>query len=632
MDLKFAFLWIFTVTILRSPCVSNAQISGMSNGSLISKVLHEITDKFLLREKTYFSITKLANQSNLIQDVLTSFLSGFKEKFSYFLYAEQKLVGIFEGSTFIFTDYLEYLPLVDKTFTPRRHLSQPIKYFVFARDLTFHRLKFSIVDAFNIRIPRIKATFYQYTYFITDEIDSIVLSTVEWFGPHGCDHPHVYIINVFNKTTMQWNKRLRNREKFLDYHGCELVFMVPTDQVDRTVTHLSGFAFANFKTWEIHGIAPLFFEIAAKYYNYTVGYQPVEMKTGWINRSDKEFLPMFVLNGTTKFPHVFFEILPIDAIGYVTATSKVVANLNVHLFLTPAPKYTPYEKFFLPFDLLTWIFLLITFSSTFLSIFVINNLSKSAQIIIYGHKIETPIWNVISIFFGISQTRLPNKNFSRFILLIFVYFCLIFRTCFQSKFFEFMTSEPRHPPPKTIEDVIDRGYNIYAMDVTSFTEENLGTSTVWPKIFRMSSNAYTTAYLLQSQNSSAKMALIVDELFTMFLSIKNDIKTLNWYKLDNIVVYTFHDAFVFMDNAFYFRMYNKIINDFIPTGIMNHLITNFYIRKFDYEKIIEDPKVLNLADLAFGFNIWLCACLVSVFGFIAEHVTFLIKNRLKTYA
>ena len=47
---------------------------------------------------------------------------------------------------------------------------------------------------------------------------------------------------------------------------------------------------------------------------------------------------------------------------------------------------------------------------------------------------------------------------------MFIYFCFIFRTCFQSKFFEFMTSEPRQPPPKTIDDVIDRGYNVYAME------------------------------------------------------------------------------------------------------------------------------------------------------------------------
>ena len=132
------------------------------------------------------------------------------------------------------------------------------------------------------------------------------------------------------------------------------------------------------------------------------------------------------------------------------------------MFFTPAEKYTPYEMFFLPFDLETWIFLAATFLSTFLTIVTVNRLSKSAQNLVYGTKVETPIWNVVSIFFGISQTKLPNKNFPRFILIMFIYFCLIFRTCFQSKFFEFMTSEPRQPPPKILEDVFERNYKIVA--------------------------------------------------------------------------------------------------------------------------------------------------------------------------
>jgi len=105
---------------------------------------------------------------------------------------------------------------------------------------------------------------------------------------------------------------------------------------------------------------------------------------------------------------------------------------------------------------------MITFALTILSIFIVNRLSKSAQNLVYGQKVETPILNVVRIFFGISQTQLPNKNFPRFILVMFIFFCLIFRTCFQSKFFEFMTSEPRRDPPKVLEDLLDREYKVLA--------------------------------------------------------------------------------------------------------------------------------------------------------------------------
>lgn len=163
-------------------------------------------------------------------------------------------------------------------------------------------------------------------------------------------------------------------------------------------------------------------------------------------------------------PHIYLKVNSIAASTAIADTkmSNVIEMLDYYIFVTPAKKYTPYEKFFLPFDLETWIFLIVTFLVTFLSIVIVNRLSKSTQSIVYGHEVDTPIWNVISIFFGISQTKLPTKNFPRFILTMFIYFCLIFRTCFQSKFFEFMTSEPRRSPPKTIEDLIERNFSVVA--------------------------------------------------------------------------------------------------------------------------------------------------------------------------
>ena len=145
-------------------------------------------------------------------------------------------------------------------------------------------------------------------------------------------------------------------------------------------------------------------------------------------------------------------------------------DLKFRLLVTPADAYTPYEKLVLPFDLLTWILLVTTFAVTFLTIFIINRLPRTARAFVYGNKITNPAWNVASIFFGISQTKLPSEHFSRFILILFIFFCLIFRTCFQSKSFEFLTSEPRRPPPKSVEDLLERNYTIKTLFKEQFEE------------------------------------------------------------------------------------------------------------------------------------------------------------------
>lgn len=151
---------------------------------------------------------------------------------------------------------------------------------------------------------------------------------------------------------------------------------------------------------------------------------------------------------------------------------------RIYIYTSPGELYTPYEKLLLPFDDFTWILLAITFFLTIAIIFILKQLSLSTQYLIYGEKIETPIWNVVSIFFGISQTKLPAENISRFILTFFIVFCLIFRTCYQSKLFEFMTSNPARSPPKTIQDLITMNYTLllrekYLLSLMVFEDKEL---------------------------------------------------------------------------------------------------------------------------------------------------------------
>lgn len=343
-------------------------------------------------------------------------------------------------------------------------------YFVaFIPSLTYDMLKSWQFPHYYFEIQRLSGSVLQYTFFITNEADTVTLSTVEWFSPYGCDTPHLVKLNTFNKTTLKWNTKLQNYEKFLNYHNCELVMLIPTQANDKTIFHTSGYAlidrYFGESHYEIFGITPIIFQIAAKLHNFTVFFQLGIMENKWITNL-KNSVKIFEVNGIKKNPHVYFEILPLDVFPHHISTSKVVTNLNVLMYVTPSDKYTVYEKFILPFDFSTWILIFLTFLMTFVTILIINQLSKTTQNLVYGHAIDTPIWNVTSVFFGISQTRLPNTNFSRFILMLFIYFCLIFRTCFQSKFFEFLTSEPRRPPPNTIGDLIDRHYKVYSMITT----------------------------------------------------------------------------------------------------------------------------------------------------------------------
>jgi len=126
-------------------------------------------------------------------------------------------------------------------------------------------------------------------------------------------------------------------------------------------------------------------------------------------------------------------------------------------------------------------------------------------------------------------------------------------------------------------------------------------------------------FLTQSQNSSAKMALCVDEYFKNFIEFRTH-KNHDWNQLEDVVLYTTYETFMFHNFAFYFRMFKNVIDNLIPTEIMSHLIETHYTRKWKFEKFEDEPKVLSLDDLVFGFNIWLGCCLITFVVFIAEQI------------
>ena len=438
---------------------------------IISKVIDDVVEEFLKKEKLRFDVFITSEISHFSLDLLNNCLSKSDRKISIrllFPKAQRNEYLLLPHSNIVFLNSLDDILNVDQLYKLIRYHNQPIKNIVIIPNLTFNDLNSTRILDFYSKLPVSFMGLFHYAYFITNDMETVTLSTFDWFSPFGCNQLFLHKLNTFNKKSMKWTKKLMNYEKFLQYHGCELIMILPFPSQDKTIYHVSGYASFSATGSLIHnGISTEIFEIASKSYNFKVGYKGVDMDIEWITRQNINFESIKTNPKFFHQPFVYFQTLSLHHANINMRMSNVIADLNVHMFVTPAEKYSPYEKFFLPFDLETWILLGSTFAFTFFIIFIINCFSQSTRSLVYGYKVETPIWNVISIFFGVSQTRLPTKNFSRFILTSFVFFCLIFRTCFQSKFFEFMTSEPRRTPPKEVEDLIDRKYKVYSMNVNA---------------------------------------------------------------------------------------------------------------------------------------------------------------------
>lgn len=107
----------------------------------------------------------------------------------------------------------------------------------------------------------------------------------------------------------------------------------------------------------------------------------------------------------------------------------VISNNEVALLVSIGESYERFEKLVLPFDYITWIFIILCFIIAY---------TIKLQSFVFGLHIITPELNVEAEFFGQAQTNLPGRNFARYILMLYILFCLIIRTGYQSLQYDFM--------------------------------------------------------------------------------------------------------------------------------------------------------------------------------------------------
>lgn len=122
------------------------------------------------------------------------------------------------------------------------------------------------------------------------------------------------------------------------------------------------------------------------------------------------------------------------------------------------------EKLVLPFDHETWYGICVTFIISCIAIIIFNQFPKSFKELAYGSTGRTEAFNTFQTFFGFSQIEVPKGNFARIVMACFVFWCLIIRTAYQGKLFEYTTTAIRKPALKTLEELKNQNFTLFFPD------------------------------------------------------------------------------------------------------------------------------------------------------------------------
>lgn len=217
-------------------------------------------------------------------------------------------------------------------------------------------------------------------------------------------HARIKCFNIFTKLNMKWESNtFALQEPMRNLKGCEFVVEC-SECLSEKMSQKA------------------FFRGILKHLEIELSFNAIVVKNlSDIKKYSFSFEPI-ILSGATNHFHVFV---------YNTYEQTLI-------FSTGEP-YSPFEKLIVPLDDEVWIALAITFLTGFMIILFVDvtQLSNSEiRPFIYGAQVKTPAFNMLIAFFGQGQNILPKGNFARYILMLYILFCLVVRTGYQGVQFE----------------------------------------------------------------------------------------------------------------------------------------------------------------------------------------------------
>lgn len=155
--------------------------------------------------------------------------------------------------------------------------------------------------------------------------------------------------------------------------------------------------------------------------------------------------------------------LKANRLKYFEASSSYNSEQIVFV-VSSARELNSLEKLIFPFKLSAWLLLLSSVLVGLLVIFKIKRRPKNTQNFVFGTANQHPYLTMFIAFIGGSLKTLPQTNFARFLLMMFLILALVIRTLYQGSFYELMKSNRRYKEVQTIEDMIDEDFSFYIFE------------------------------------------------------------------------------------------------------------------------------------------------------------------------
>lgn len=287
--------------------------------------------------------------------------------------------------------------------------------------------------------------------------NNITFKTFLPFGSEKCYDIESKTIDVFDIETCEWRMKSFFPKKFQNFNNCAIKLATFEYAPAVTMKRLAN------GTTTLTGSDVEFITGLSTVLNFKLDIHFVDEDDGW---------GVLYPNGTTTGAQTLLKENKIDVLfgflylTYLKALSQAhsapYAMVPLGVVIPPARLFTPLEKLLIPFEPKVWVALSIVLLIAILIIALAEFKVKKLKTLIVGNEIKAPVMEMLNALFGGSSHSLPRKHFPRILLMIFLLFCLVMRTVFQSGLFKYMQSDKTAREITSIGQLIDEEFKVYS--------------------------------------------------------------------------------------------------------------------------------------------------------------------------
>lgn len=134
---------------------------------------------------------------------------------------------------------------------------------------------------------------------------------------------------------------------------------------------------------------------------------------------------------------------------------------RIVLVIPPALLIDPVKKLLLPFEFLTWMGILLMLSIACFITTAIKFLPSGFHNLIIGRNIKNEYLRIWGLLLGVSLEKLPNRNFARFVLMLFTMFSLVMRASYMGSLFNILKNDISSNEINSISELDRMGFTFF---------------------------------------------------------------------------------------------------------------------------------------------------------------------------